>query len=245
MTAEKQNVSTAGAGLLVCIPTYNEKENIEAISRVVLDAVPEAHVIIVDDNSPDGTGEIADRLAAADSRIKVMHRTAKQGMGRAYIQAFKWALENGYERVVTCDADFSHKPIYLPEMLKKAGEYDLVIGSRRVAGGGTDNWGPHRRLISWGGSLYARSILGVGIKDLTGGFNMYSRRLLETVGLDDIVNIGFGFQIEIKYRSLKKGFKAFEVPIIFPDRQKGTSKMSTAIFLEAMLSVWKIKRLVK
>jgi len=245
MAVNKNDVSLSGAGLLVCIPTYDEKENIEAISHAILEAVPEANVIIVDDNSPDGTGEIADRMAAADSRIKVMHRQSKQGVGQAYIQAFKWAMANGYARVVTCDADFSHNPIYLPEMLKKAGEYDLVIGSRRVSGGGTDNWGPHRRLISWGGSLYARGILGVGIKDLTGGFNMYSRRLLEEVGLDNIVNIGFGFQIEMKYRSLKKGFKAFEVPIMFPDRQKGTSKMSTGIFIEAMLSVWKIKRLVK
>jgi len=246
VTSQKNNDCPLGAGLLICIPTYNEKENVEAISKAVLESVPGANVVIVDDNSPDGTGDIADRMASEDQRVKVIHRKSKQGVGQAYIQAFKWALKEGYSWVVTCDADFSHKPQYLPDLLEAMDNCDLAIGSRRVSGGGTENWGPHRRFISWGGSLYARTILGVGVvKDLTGGFNMYSRKLLSEIGLDDIVNIGFGFQIEMKYRAIKKGFRISEVPILFPDRTSGTSKMSTGIFVEAMLSVWKIRKLVK
>ena len=230
-----------GQGALICIPTYNERENVERIVPAVLEQVPRAHVLVIDDSSPDGTGDLADRLAAADPRVHVLHRQAKEGLGRAYIAGFRWAVSNGYAKVFEFDADFSHNPAYLPGFMEALEEADVVIGSRRVPGGGTEGWGPFRNLISWGGSFYARTVLGVGIKDLTGGFNGFRSRVLETLDFDHFQNTGFGFQIEVKYRAVKAGFRVVEQPIVFPDRTAGTSKMSRKIFLEALRNVWKLR----
>lgn len=226
---------------LVCIPTYNERENVEAITRAALAADPRVDVLIVDDNSPDGTGTIADRLAADDPRVHVLHRANKEGLGRAYLAAFRWALERRYAYILEMDADFSHDPKYLPRMLDEAQRADLVLGSRYVEGGGTVNWGTGRKVISRGGSLYARTILGVRIRDLTGGFKCFNRRVLEALDLDAIHSTGYGFQIELTYRTLKKGFTVKEVPIVFEDRRVGQSKMSKKIFLEALTMVWKLR----
>jgi dolichol-phosphate mannosyltransferase len=227
---------------LVIIPTYNERENVEAISSAVLAAESRADVLIVDDNSPDGTGEIADGLAAKNDRIQVLHRAKKEGLGRAYLHAFAWGLERGYEYLIEMDADFSHDPKYLKTMLDEAeGGHDLVIGSRYVSGGGTVNWGPARKLISQGGSLYARTILGVGIRDLTAGFMCFRRAVLQAIDLNAVKSTGYAFQIELKYRALKAGFRVKEIPIVFEDRRVGKSKMNRKIMIEALGMVWKLK----
>jgi dolichol-phosphate mannosyltransferase len=227
---------------LVCIPTYNERDNIEPITRAVLAAEPRVDILVVDDNSPDGTGQVADELAAREPRIKVLHREKKQGLGRAYLHAFRWALDAGYTWVLEMDADFSHDPRYLPTFLDTAESgVDLVLGSRYVTGGGTVNWGVGRQLISQGGSLYARTILSVGIRDLTGGFKCFHRRVLESINLEEVKSTGYAFQIELTYRTLKKGFTVREVPIVFEDRRVGQSKMSRKIFLEALTMVWKLR----
>jgi dolichol-phosphate mannosyltransferase len=227
---------------LVCIPTYNERENIGPITEAVLKADPRVDILIVDDNSPDGTGKIADELAAREPRIRVLHREKKEGLGRAYLHAFRTALGMGYQYILEMDADFSHDPRYLPTFLDAAeAGADLVLGSRYVTGGGTVNWGIGRQVISRGGSLYARSILGVGINDLTGGFKCFNRRVLETLDLDAVQSTGYAFQIELTYRTLKKGFTVREVPIVFEDRRVGHSKMSKKIFLEALTMVWKLR----
>jgi dolichol-phosphate mannosyltransferase len=227
---------------LVIIPTYNERDNLEAISSAVLAAEPRADILVVDDNSPDGTGQLADQLAAKQPRIKVLHRAKKEGLGRAYLQAFSWALEQGYPLILEMDADFSHDPKYLPVLIDTAlGGADLVLGSRYVTGGGTVNWGIGRQLISQGGSLYARSILGVKIRDLTGGFKCFHRRVLEAIDLAGVKSAGYGFQIELTYRTLKQGFTVKEVPIVFEDRRVGQSKMSKKIFLEALTVVWMLR----
>ncbi|WP_141593992.1 polyprenol monophosphomannose synthase [Myxococcus sp. AB056] len=227
---------------LVCIPTYNERENIEAIVQAVLEADPRVDILIVDDNSPDGTGQLADGLAARDSRVRVLHREKKEGLGRAYLAAFRWALAEQYTYILEMDADFSHDPRYLSGILDAAeAGADLVLGSRYVTGGGTVNWGVGRQLISRGGSLYARSILGVGIQDLTGGFKCFHRRVLEAIDLDSVKSTGYAFQIELTYRTLRKGFTVREVPIVFEDRRVGHSKMSKKIFAEALTMVWKLR----
>ncbi len=227
---------------LVCIPTYNEADNIEPITEAVLRAEPRVDILVVDDNSPDGTGRIADALAAKEPRIRVLHREKKEGLGRAYLAAFRWALAEGYTYIIEMDADFSHDPRYLPGMLDAAEEdTDLVLGSRYVTGGGTVNWGLGRRLISRGGSLYARTILGVDVQDLTGGFKCFRRRVLESIDLDAVRSTGYAFQIELTYRTLKKGFIVREFPIVFEDRRVGQSKMSRRIFLEALTMVWKLR----
>jgi dolichol-phosphate mannosyltransferase len=228
-------------GALICIPTYNERGNIELIVPAVLKMVPTAHVLVIDDNSPDGTGDLADELASGDERVHVLHRPGKQGLGRAYIAGFKWALERDYACIVEFDADFSHDPAYLPDMLMRLGQADVVVGSRRVPGGGTRDWGALRRLISICGSIYAKTVLAVHINDLTGGFNGFTVRALRALDLDGIESTGYGFQIEIKYRALKNGLTVVEMPIIFKDRSRGSSKMSVKIFVEAMLSVWKLR----
>ena len=230
-----------GEGALICIPTYNEKENVEKIVPAVLDVLPSASVLIIDDNSPDGTGALGDALASGDDRVHVLHREEKEGLGKAYLAGFAWALKNNYEYVVEFDADFSHNPEYLPRMIRLLGTNDMVIGSRRVPGGGTENWGVGRRFVSFAGSLYARAVLGVGVKDLTGGFNGFRRKALEKLQLDTIGTSGYGFQIEIKYRAVKSGLKVMEMPIIFRDREQGVSKMSTGIFAEAMVQVIKLR----
>jgi dolichol-phosphate mannosyltransferase len=227
---------------LVCIPTYNEADNLEPITQAVLQAEPRVDILVVDDNSPDGTGKIADTLAAKEPRIRVLHREKKEGLGRAYLAAFRWALAEGYTYIIEMDADFSHDPRFLPGLLDAAeAGADLVLGSRYVTGGGTVNWGIGRQVISKGGSLYARTILGVGIHDLTGGFKCFHRRVLEAIDLDQVQSTGYAFQIELTYRTLKKGFTVREIPIVFEDRRVGQSKMSRKIFLEALTMVWKLR----
>jgi dolichol-phosphate mannosyltransferase len=226
----------------VVIPTYNEAANIEGIIRATIAElerlVPDAHrILVVDDNSPDGTGAIADRLAERHPQVEVLHRAAKTGLGHAYLAGFSRALSGDAELVIEMDADFSHDPRYLEPLLGAAREADLVLGSRYVQGGGIENWGILRRLISRGGCLYARTILGVPIHDLTGGFKCIRRRVLEAIQLDTVRAEGYVFQIEVTYRALLAGFKVTEVPIVFRDRTVGTSKMSARIAAEAMLAV--------
>jgi dolichol-phosphate mannosyltransferase len=228
--------------VLVIVPTYNERENLPQIVAAVHEHLPEADVLVVDDNSPDGTGAVADDLAAKDSKVHVLHRPGKQGLGTAYVAGFKWALARDYQFLFEMDCDFSHDPKYLPIMLARArAGADLVLGSRYVDGGGTVNWGPMRKFISRGGSLYARTILGVGVRDLTGGFKCFRRATLEKLDLDSVSAQGYGFQIEMTYRAVKHGLRVEEVPIIFVDRRVGQSKMSKKIFLEALTLVWKLR----
>jgi dolichol-phosphate mannosyltransferase len=240
--AAASSTSSFAERALVCIPTYNERDNVEAITRAALAADERIDVLIVDDNSPDGTGRLADEMAANDSRIRVLHRPEKRGLGKAYLHAFREALKLGYGFVVEMDADFSHDPRCLPKMLDEAlGGADIVLGSRYVPGGATVNWGLGRRMLSRGGSLYARTILGVDISDLTGGFKIFRRKVLETIDLEAIDSTGYAFQIEMTYRALKKGFVVKEYPIIFEDRRVGQSKMSRGIFVEAIFVVWKLR----
>jgi dolichol-phosphate mannosyltransferase len=222
----------------VILPTYNEAENLERIVGAVLEHLPESRrVLIVDDNSPDGTGEIADRLAAADESVSVLHRHLKEGLGPAYLAGFRVALDGGAARIIEMDADFSHDPGYLPRLIAATERADLAIGSRYVPGGGITEWGPMRRFISRGGSAYARAALGLPIKDLTGGFKCFRRIVLETIDLDTIEARGYAFQVETTYRAIRAGFRVVEVPIVFKDRADGTSKMSKAIVAEAM---WRV-----
>jgi len=222
----------------VILPTYNEAENLERIVGAVLEHLPPSgSVLIVDDNSPDGTGEIADRLADGNDSVEVLHRERKEGLGPAYLAGFRVALAGGAERIIEMDADFSHDPAFLPRLIEATERADLAIGSRYVPGGGITEWGPLRRLISRGGSAYARTALGLPIKDLTGGFKCFRRIVLETIDLDTIEARGYAFQVETTYRAIKAGFRVVEVPIVFKDRADGTSKMSKAIVAEAM---WRV-----
>ncbi|MCC6626430.1 MAG: polyprenol monophosphomannose synthase [Chloroflexi bacterium] len=226
---------------LVIIPTYNERENLAAIVADVL-AFDSLHILVVDDNSPDGTGELADELAARYSgRLHVLHRPGKQGLGRAYIAGFRYALERDYDLIFEMDADFSHDPRHLPQFLAAIQHADLVLGSRYVPGGGTVNWSPVRKIISRGGSLYARTILGLPINDLTGGFKCFRRQVLETIDLDSVAATGYAFQIEMTYRTHQLGFRIVETPIVFVDRRVGQSKMSRRILFEAMGMVWRMR----
>jgi dolichol-phosphate mannosyltransferase len=225
----------------VILPTYNERENLPQIAPAILAAAPELDVLVVDDNSPDGTGALADELAQKEPRLRVLHRERKEGLGRAYLAGFAEALKAGYGRVIEMDADFSHDPARLPALLAASREVDLVLGSRYVAGGGTVNWGLGRRLLSRGGSFYARTILGLGIRDLTGGFKCFRREVLEAIDLPSVRSSGYAFQIELTYRAVKKGFSVREVPITFVDRRVGKSKMSRRIVAEALWMVWKIR----
>jgi len=224
----------------VCLPTYNERENLEAMLRAL--APLGVRVLVIDDNSPDGTGEIADRLAGELDFVSVLHRERKEGLGPAYLAGFHRALADGAEYVLEMDCDFSHDPKDVPRLIAacEAGA-DLALGSRYVEGGGTENWGAGRRLVSFGGSFYARAMLGVGVRDLTGGFKCYRRRVLETIDVDAIHSKGYAFQIEGTYRTLRKGFRVVEVPIRFIDRTAGHSKMSRAIFLEAVVRVPRLR----
>ena len=220
----------------MCLPTYNERENLEAMVRA-LEPLG-VRVLVVDDNSPDGTGEIADRLAGELDFVSVLHRERKEGLGPAYLAGFRRALADGAELILELDCDFSHDPSDVPRLVDACESgADLALGSRYVPGGGTENWGLGRRIVSWGGSFYARVLLGVGIRDLTGGFKCYRRRVLETIDLDAIDSKGYAFQIETTYRTLRKGFEVVEVPIRFVDRTAGQSKMSRSIFLEAVVKV--------
>ena len=234
---------------VVCVPTYNERDNVEPLVRALGEVLDTARdrVLVIDDGSPDGTGELADRLAAELPWVGVLHRTAKEGIGRAYLAGFAQALATDADLVLEMDCDFSHDPADVPRLIAACENgADLVLGSRWVDGGGTENWGLVRRFVSRGGSLYARLVLGVGIRDLTGGFKCFRRRVLETINLDAIAARGYGFQIEGTYRALRAGFRVVEIPITFADRRVGESKMSGAIVLEAMRQVpvlrWKALR---
>ncbi|MFO0597069.1 MAG: polyprenol monophosphomannose synthase [Myxococcaceae bacterium] len=231
---------------LVIIPTYNERDNLGPITAAVLAADPRIDILVCDDNSPDGTGQLADELAAKDKRVRVLHRQKKEGLGRAYLAAFRWALAEKYQFIIEMDADFSHDPKYLPKLIDTAAnEADIAIGSRYVEGGGTVNWGIGRQIISRGGSMYVRTILGVPVRDTTAGFKCFNRRVLEALNLDEVQSSGYGFQVELNYRALKKGFTIKEIPIVFEDRRVGQSKMSRKIFLEAIQMVWKLRFTVK
>ena len=231
-------------GAWLILPTYNEAENIEPLVRAVLPQLAssglEHKVLVVDDSSPDGTGDIADRLAEELPQVRVLHRPLKQGLGRAYLAGFGLALAEGAELVLEMDSDFSHDPADVPRLLAATGAADLVLGSRYVPGGGVKDWGIVRRVLSRGGSAYARLLLGVPVRDLTGGFKCFHRRVLETIDLEDVHADGYGFQIELTYRAVQAGFTVAEVPITFRERRVGRSKMTARIALEA---VWKVPAL--
>ena len=221
---------------VVCLPTYNERENIELMLRALGDK--DVRVLVIDDNSPDGTGELADRLARELGYVDVLHRERKEGLGPAYLAGFRHALAGDAELVLEMDCDFSHDPDYVPRLIAAVEDgADLALGSRYVPGGGVRNWGLLRRLISAGGSFYARIVLGVKVRDLTGGFKCYRRAVLEAIDLDAVDSKGYAFQIETTYRALRAGFEVVEVPITFADREVGGSKMSKAIVAEA---IWKV-----
>lgn len=228
---------------LIVIPTYNEIKNIEELLREIFEVDNEAHVLIVDDNSPDGTGKLIDDLIAKDTfggKLSVMHRAGKLGLGTAYIEGFSYGMDKGYDVFLSMDADFSHNPEYLPEIFENMKTYDLVLGSRYVKGGGVKDWPLLRRLISRGGNIYAQIVLLSKIRDLTGGFNCYHKKFLEKINLKSIVSKGYCFQIEMKFRHALLGCKIKEVPIVFTDRVLGASKMSGSIFKEAVLNVIKL-----
>ncbi len=220
------------------LPTYNEAENLKAVVEAVLGRLPESRrVLVVDDASPDGTGRIADDLAATHDDVEVLHRPRKEGLGPAYAAGFDVALEGGAALVAQMDADFSHDPDDLPRLIAAAEHADLVLGSRYVDGGAVTDWGPLRRLISRGGSAYARTVLGVGVRDLTGGFKVFRRAVLEAIEPETVASHGYAFQVETTYRAVQAGFRVVEVPITFADRRVGESKMSGSIVLEAALRV--------
>ncbi len=227
---------------LIVIPTYNEIENLPPLLTAVLERTPAGvEILVVDDNSPDGTGKLADTLAASQPRLHVLHREKKMGLGTAYVNGFRWGLERGFDAIIEMDADFSHDPKYLPQMLALLDDYDVVIGSRYVEGGGTVNWGLGRKVLSRGGSLYSRMILGAGIRDFTGGFNGWRRKVLESVSIETLRSDGYSFQIELKYRAFRRGFRIKEFPIVFEDRKVGKSKMNRRIVLEALGRVWSFR----
>lgn len=227
--------------VLIIVPTYNERENLPLLVDAIFEVQPHVEILVVDDGSPDGTGDLADGISERDERVHVMHRSGKLGLGTAYIAGFKWALERDYQRVFEMDADFSHQPKYLADFLAASEQADLVLGTRYVKGGGTEGWGPLRQLISRGGNVYARAILWLPFHDLTGGFKCFRREVLETIDLDAVQATGYAFQIELTYRAHKAGFRIKEVPIIFPDRTRGESKMSGDIVREAMINVVKLR----
>jgi dolichol-phosphate mannosyltransferase len=225
----------------VCLPTYNERENLGPMLRALGDVLPpDGRVLVIDDSSPDGTGELADRLAQELPFVRVLHRERKEGLGPAYLAGFQRALADGAELILEMDCDFSHDPADVRRLIAATESADLALGSRYVPGGSVGNWGLLRRAISAGGSLYARLLLGVGVRDLTGGFKCYRRAVLETIDLDAITSKGYAFQIETTYRALRAGFRVVEVPIRFVDREEGGSKMSKSIVLEA---IWKVPAL--
>ncbi len=224
---------------LIVIPTYNEIENIKRLINEVFQNVDsQTHILVIDDNSPDGTGDLVDVLAESNQRIHIIHRAKKLGLGTAYVAGFKYALENGYDVVFEMDSDFSHDPKYLPLFQQEIEKNDAVIGSRYIPGGGVINWGIGRRVLSRGGSIYAKMVLGLPFNDLTGGYNAWRRSVIESIGVNNIKSDGYAFQIEMKYKAFKKGFRMKEIPIIFEDRFLGQSKMSKKIVIEAMYRVF-------
>lgn len=237
--------------ILVIIPTFNELQTLPTIMRRVRHAVPEAHVLVADDNSPDGTGRLADELAAADDHVHVMHRLGKEGLGAAYLAGFAWALQEGYDVVVEMDADGSHQPEQLPDLLTALRSADLVLGSRWVAGGGAENWPKHREILSRGGNLYTRLMLGVPLHDATGGYRAFRADTLRRLDLHEVASQGYCFQVDLAWRAVQRGLVVKEVPIRFVERTAGASKMSQKIVVEALwrVTVWgfddKVTRLRK
>jgi dolichol-phosphate mannosyltransferase len=228
---------TGWESALVVIPTFNEADNIEAILKAVTTSVPGASVLVVDDGSPDGTGELVEKAADADPRVHLLRGEAKLGLGHAYVTGFTWGLENGYQLFVEMDADFSHDPGAIPDLLSAATEADVVVGSRYIPGGGVVGWSKRRHLLSRAGNVYARLALGFAVKDATGGFRCYRREVLEAVDLAGVRSNGYAFQIDMTYRAWRLGFRLAEVPITFRERELGTSKMSGSIVREALLAV--------
>ncbi len=227
---------------LIVTPTYNERENINRFSDSVRSALPDADLLIVDDDSPDGTGALADAYAERDPKVRVLHRPGKLGLGTAYVQAFSRGMAEGYDRFFEMDADLSHDPRYLADFVRALDEgYDVVIGSRNVPGGGVEGWGPGRHFISKGGSLYSQTILGLPVRDLTSGYKAYTRRALEAINLSTVHSNGYSFQIETTFRAVLRGMRVKEVPIVFVDRTAGHSKMSRKIFAEAVAVVWRLR----
>lgn len=227
--------------VLIIFPTYNERENIEKIVHAVLPLDPRIHVLIVDDNSPDGTGKIADRLAAELDKVNVLHRQSKEGLGKAYIAAFRWALERDYDYIFEMDADFSHSPRYIKDFLDSIEENDLVLGSRYISGVNVINWPMARLLLSYYANAYTRIVTGMPIRDATGGFKCFRREVLEEIDLDQVKASGYSFQIEMTMRAWKKGFRIKEIPIVFEDRVAGVSKMSKEVMREAIWMVWLLR----
>jgi len=227
--------------ILVIIPTYNEKENISTILPLVLKQDQEIEVLVVDDNSPDGTGRLVEELQSSNPRIKLIKREKKSGLGTAYIAGFDYALQNGYDYIFEMDSDFSHEPSYIPDFLKAIKDSDLVLGSRYIRGVNVVNWPMTRLLLSYFANVYARWVTGLPVRDSTGGFKCFRREVLEKIGLDNIHSNGYAFQIEMNFRAWKKGFKIKEIPIIFVDRRAGESKMSKKIVREAIWMVWKLR----
>jgi len=226
---------------LIVVPTYNECENIPLLIEALLNLNQGLHILVVDDNSPDGTGKLVSEISKKNPEVHLLSRPGKQGLGKAYVAGLSWGLQNGYDFMFEMDADFSHRPEDLLKLLSRRSEGDFVVGSRYVPGGQTKNWGILRKIISRGGSLYSQIILGYPLQDWTGGFNGWSRAVLERIKLDTVKSNGYSFQIELKYRALKNGFKGVEVPILFEDRRVGQSKMSFKIVIEAFYRVWKIR----
>ena len=227
-----------GGPIWLVLPTYNEAANLAAIVAAVRERLePPSHVLVVDDDSPDGTGQIADRLAAEHSDVSVLHRPRKEGLGPAYVAGFREALAGGARLVGQMDADFSHDPADLPRLVAASGDADLVLGSRYVRGGGVEEWGPVRGMISRGGCAYAQAVLGVGVRDLTGGFKVFRREVLEAIDLGSISAFGYAFQVETTFRAIRAGFRVVELPIVFRDRRVGESKMTRRIVLEA---AWRV-----
>lgn len=224
-------------------PTYDERHNLPAFIQAVFGVLPAANILVVDDASPDGTGDVADEIAARDERVKVLHRPAKLGLGTAYLQAFELGLADPkYQRFFEMDADLSHDPSYLPYFLTALDQgADAVIGSRNIPGGGVQGWGVGRHVLSRGGSIYSRVILNAGIRDLTSGYKAFTRHALETIELSRVRSNGYSFQIEMTYRALQRGLRVVEVPIVFVDRRAGQSKMSRRIFAEAVGVVWRLR----
>ena len=228
--------------VLIVTPTYDERDNLEPFLAGVFEVLPDAEIMIVDDASPDGTGELADRIAAEDPRVHVLHRPGKMGIGSAYIDAFRWGLDRGYDAFFEMDTDLSHDPRYLPDFVEALeGGADVVIGSRNIPGGGVEGWGIGRHILSKGGSLYSRAILGLGVRDLTSGYKAFGREVLSAIDLERVRSEGYSFQIELTYRAIVRGYRVVEVPIVFVDRRAGESKMSRRIFAEAIVMVWKLR----
>ncbi len=224
--------------VLVVVPTYNECQNLALVVPAILRQDAGIDVLVVDDNSPDGTGDIADAMAASEPRVHVMHRTAKAGLGKAYLAGFGWALEQGYDYVIEMDADFSHDPKFLPDLIQAAAEADLVIGSRYKQGVNVINWPMSRLLLSIGANQYARWVTGLPLTDSTGGFKCFRRQVLEAIDFTRVRSNGYSFQIEMSYRAWRKGFRLVEIPIVFTDRVEGQSKMNKRIVREAIWMVW-------